>query len=536
MIRDVKSYFQTVASRLSNAFAVEEFDTESELEFWSLAAENISRKEAPKFIDIVQWMDLLYRAPIHFVYKREKEDKLTLYRRQVIVDNIIHVTSGGSGELSKKQQQQVREFEEQLEDLEKSIPWSDEFLNTGISSHSIGKCEHIPIYEDEELWGIYCVGPYVQSPDSIKAKLSIVARILSKSLVEIDSAEAKPTKNYEEKAGEVASDLGTGTLNIDRIANLMLGYLANLNTARFGAIIELTQQAPDFLAKHKLNEEFIAWMKSNIPGDASSGEVEEKLNSAAALSLVPEVDHIKVNELKTEYSRAIIFFGLSEDSGREEEIEANISTTLNDLLLYRRQNLEITNKLIDTYYKMLREMEKKKERTYYHTPRIISLVDSFGQYFGLDKEEQERLVLTARLHDVGYIVTQQLDDRMTVGAELEHPFIGSMIVEALPLHKDVKEGIKTHHEWINGSGTPYGLKGEEIAWTGKIVGLFEFVNEFIENHQDDDSNTEKEWIERLTGELIERAENQFDMVLVPTAIELIQSLGWNEICALGSDK
>ena len=537
MIRDLKSYFKTVGQRLGQAFAVEEFDTESEREFWSLAAEHVSRKQPPKFNDIVQWMDLLYEAPIHFVYKKEEDgEKLSLYRRQVLVENIKKLAGVTGENLSKKQQKKVREQEEELENLEKRIPMDEEFLSIGASSHSIGKCEHIPIYDDEELWGIYCVGPKVSSPDSIKAKLSIVSRMLSSWMLELESARQKPTENYQEKAEEMASDLGTGTLNIDRIANLMLGYLARQSSAAFGGIIEMYRDEPEFLANFELNEESLTWIESNLTVQDSPEDIVSILSSRESPVSGQEKVSIKVNELKTDFSRSIIFLGITEEKEPQNDITGSISRTLNDLLVYRRQNKEITNKLIDTYYKMLRELEKQKERTYYHTPRMEQLVGKFGQLFGMEEEEQKRLQLAARLHDVGYIVTQQLDTRLTVGAELEHPYVGSMLIEALPLHPDVKEGIKTHHEWINGSGTPQGLKGEEIPWTGKVIGLFEFVNEFIENHQQDDSKSGSEWIQQLSEEIIERAENQFDMVLVPTAIEVLQSLGWETICTLGKEE
>ncbi|MDX1637855.1 MAG: HD domain-containing phosphohydrolase [Balneolaceae bacterium] len=534
MIKDVKTYFQTVASRLSNAFTVEEFDTEQELEFWSLAAEHVSRKVIPNFIDIVRWVDLLYHAPVHFVYKKENGNKLTLYRRQVLVDNIRHIAGSGE-ELSEKERQQVREYEEQLENLEKRIAWNEDFLSIGISSHTIGQCEHIPLYDDEHAWGVYCVGPYVQSPDSIKAKLPIVSRMLSNWLVNLEESSKKATRSYEKRAGEVAGNLGTGTLNIDRIANLMIGYLARMNNARFGGMIEQKGEHIEFLAKHKLEEESISWLQEAIgPYDTLEmiqAKFDRETNPDSQLSSLP----VMVKQCRTETTRAFLFLGMPEPPEGELNVESRISGMLRDLLAYRRQNSEITDKLIDTYYRMLRAIEKESKRTYYHTPRMMELAKRFGSLFELDPDEQERLILTAKLHDVGYIVTQQLDDRMTMGAELEHPFIGAMVVESLPVHEDVKKGIQTHHEWINGSGTPQGLEGEEIPWTGKIIGLFEFINEFIESNQDDKSRDDEEWLQLLQEEIIERAENQFDMVLVPTAIELIQTLGWQGCCRLGTE-
>lgn len=536
MMRDLKSYFQTDAKKLSKAPSMEDFQTESELEFWSLAAEHVSRKELPKFIDIIRWMDLLYKAPIHAVYQNDNYDRLYLYRHQVLPDNIETFVKAEGEKTSEEMREQVKEYEDQLNNLDNAIPWDDKFLEMGTSMHTIGKCEHIPIYQEENLWGIYCVGPYVESPDRIKSKLPIVARMLSNWFDEMDAAESNENYEEQETVSELAIDLGTGTLNIDRIASLMLSYLANMKSATFGGVVELTQEGPEFLATHNIDESLVDWFELTISPEQSLSDIEEKFKSDSPVSPDIRVAQVKFDEFRTGYTRAVIFLGLSGPAGINLEIESRIWEMLKDLLVYRRQNLEISNKLIETYYTMLRAMEKKKEHTYYHTPRLVALADYFGKYFGLDPEEQERLQMTARLHDVGYIVTEQLDDRLTVGAGLEHPFIGRMIVEALPLHKDVKEGVKTHHEWINGSGTPYGIKGENIPWTGKIIGLLEFVNEFIEAHKDDDSKSGKQWIEILKNKIIDRAESQFDMVLAPTATELISSLGWDTCCVLGSDE
>ena len=87
-MKDVKSYLNLVGSRLGKAFSLHEFDTEDELEFWSLSAEHMSRSKPPSFQDIVQWMDILYRAPVHIVYKKEG-DELILFKRYINVENLI---------------------------------------------------------------------------------------------------------------------------------------------------------------------------------------------------------------------------------------------------------------------------------------------------------------------------------------------------------------------------------------------------------------------------------------------------------------
>ncbi|HBX67743.1 MAG TPA: hypothetical protein DEG32_16935, partial [Balneolaceae bacterium] len=183
-----KSYIHAVGSRLSKAFSMEEFDSEEQLEFWELSAEHFSRKETPAFSDIVAWMDLLYRAPVHFIYKAE-ENKLILHRRHVITKNILKEKNEErpAHKQTPQQKEYIKDFEYQLQNLEKKMDMDDVFLEQGITSHSIGQCEHIPLFtKGGDLWGIYCAGPYTKSPDQITPKLSIVGRILASWLISLD--------------------------------------------------------------------------------------------------------------------------------------------------------------------------------------------------------------------------------------------------------------------------------------------------------------------------------------------------------------
>jgi HD-GYP domain-containing protein (c-di-GMP phosphodiesterase class II) len=164
---------------------------------------------------------------------------------------------------------------------------------------------------------------------------------------------------------------------------------------------------------------------------------------------------------------------------------------------------------------------------------MMAFVQRFGMIFGLEDDEMDIITLTAKLHDIGYVGAMSIEPGKTIGGEFEHPVIGAKLIEQLAIDADVVEGIKTHHEWINGSGSPNGLTADQISWSGKIVGLFEYVIDFIETNATDKSKTDEEWIELLSKGLIERADAEFDMVLIPTAIQLLQAMGWEQCVALG---
>src|SRR5699024_12737401 len=85
MIKDVKTYFQSVATRIAKAFRLEDFEPEDEIDFWMHAAGYNAQENTPSFIEIVSWIDRLYHAPVHFVYHNSYEDTLVFFTRHFIL-------------------------------------------------------------------------------------------------------------------------------------------------------------------------------------------------------------------------------------------------------------------------------------------------------------------------------------------------------------------------------------------------------------------------------------------------------------------
>ncbi|WP_428236830.1 HD-GYP domain-containing protein [Gracilimonas sp.] len=541
MIKDVRSYIHTVGNRLSKAFSMEAFGTEQQLEFWELSAEHLSRKESPSFGDIVNWMDLLYRAPVHFVY-RLQGDKLVLDRRHVLTRNILRDKNEEQEphKQSPQQKEYIKDFEYQLQNLEKKMSMDEVFKEQGITSHSIGQCEHIPLFKkDGEQWGIYCAGPYTKSPDQITPKLSIVGRLLANWLITLDNEESNPQREYEQKIDDVVSDLGSGKLNTEGIAQIMLRYVVHGRKVESGCIVEFTPGGHKLLAsigmKEKVAGYFTAEGEKALYKDSDGKLSATEFGQEFLKQWGKQVD---VEYFNGEHQSGFLMVEKTDNGGKLDVagLLEEIGLSLANLFDYRYKNELFSDQLMDGYYKMLRAIEQSREKTRFHTPRMVAFVQRFGMFFGLEDDEMEIITKTAKLHDIGYVGAISIEPGKTIGGELSHPLIGANLVEQLSIHRDVLEGIKTHHEWVNGNGSPSGLESESIPWTGKIIGLFEFVVDFVETYAGDDSKTDEEWLELLSKNLMERADVEFDMVLIPTAIQLLQALGWQECMRLGVEE
>jgi HD-GYP domain-containing protein (c-di-GMP phosphodiesterase class II) len=123
-------------------------------------------------------------------------------------------------------------------------------------------------------------------------------------------------------------------------------------------------------------------------------------------------------------------------------------------------------------------IDAKDPYTRGHSERVARYSREIARYLGLPKDIQEKVWISAVLHDVGKIgVDDQVLSKM---GELtpeefdkmkQHPAIGADIVEPISALREMLPGIRWHHEAWNGGGYPDGLKGEEIPLMARVIGV-----------------------------------------------------------------
>jgi putative two-component system response regulator len=104
----------------------------------------------------------------------------------------------------------------------------------------------------------------------------------------------------------------------------------------------------------------------------------------------------------------------------------------------------------------------------------------------LSNDELTALGTAAELHDIGIIGIPSailVKPRKITDREMEiarnHSYVGSKLLEGIPGMEKTRRAILEHHEFWNGSGYPYGLKGENISKPGRILSVGEFYDSII---------------------------------------------------------
>lgn len=133
--------------------------------------------------------------------------------------------------------------------------------------------------------------------------------------------------------------------------------------------------------------------------------------------------------------------------------------------------------------------EKRDPYTAGHQRRVARLAVSIARVMELPEEQLRNIQIAASLHDIGkmYIPAEILSkpgeltdiERMLVKS---HPQAGFDIVKSIPFTEPIANILIQHHERIDGSGYPKGIKGEEILPEAKIIAVADVV-EAMSSHR-----------------------------------------------------
>ena len=123
-------------------------------------------------------------------------------------------------------------------------------------------------------------------------------------------------------------------------------------------------------------------------------------------------------------------------------------------------------------------IEARDPMTNGHCERLAKHAVALGKALGLGDEDLQALHHGGYLHDVGKVGIPDavlLKPGPLTDAEFalmkKHPDIGDSLCAPLQSLRTVRPIIRCHHERLDGSGYPQGLKGDEVPLLAQIVGI-----------------------------------------------------------------
>ena len=127
-------------------------------------------------------------------------------------------------------------------------------------------------------------------------------------------------------------------------------------------------------------------------------------------------------------------------------------------------------------------MEMRDPYTAGHQSRVAEIAIAIGKEMGWAGDRLQALRMAAMVHDIGKISIPA--ELLTKPGKLnaleralinQHPETGYAILKDVPFMWPVAEIVRQHHEKLDGSGYPRGLKADEILPEAKVLAVADIV-------------------------------------------------------------
>jgi cyclic di-GMP phosphodiesterase len=231
-------------------------------------------------------------------------------------------------------------------------------------------------------------------------------------------------------------------------------------------------------------------------GQAALAAVQESHPDVVLLDItMPQLDGLEVcrrlkSDPATRFTPVVLVTGLSDLHDRIKGIEAGadefLTKPVHPLELRARVgSLTRMKHLIDAldsaeaaFMTLALTIEARDPMTNGHCERLAKHAVALGKAVGVSEHDLQALYRGGYLHDVGKVGIPDavlLKRGPLTPEEFElmkkHPDIGDSLCAPLQSLRNVRPIIRCHHERLDGSGYPQGLRGDDVPLLAQIVGI-----------------------------------------------------------------
>ncbi len=168
---------------------------------------------------------------------------------------------------------------------------------------------------------------------------------------------------------------------------------------------------------------------------------------------------------------------------------ASVGVNIEEELInqFHSEKIVSNEHLLDVVSSLAATIDAKDTYTKGHSAAVSRYAEALARAANLPANEVERIKLGALLHDIGKIGIPEhvlrkpdmlSDDEWKIMKQ--HPAIGAdkVLKPNKSLH-DLIPMVKYHHEHIDGTGYPYGLRGDDIPLSARIVAIADAYHALI---------------------------------------------------------
>jgi PAS domain S-box-containing protein len=191
--------------------------------------------------------------------------------------------------------------------------------------------------------------------------------------------------------------------------------------------------------------------------------------------------------------------------------------------------INLQSSLEQTIQVIAATIDERDPYTAGHQMRVANLCSQIALELGLSPDFIHGLHLAASIHDLGKIgipaeilVKPRPLSVMELGLVKEHPNIGFNILKDVSFPWPIAKIVRQHHERIDGSGYPLGLKGDDLLLESKILAVADVV-EAMASHRPYRAAL---GIEAAMSEITAHRGTAFDVQVVDACLRIFYEQGY----------
>jgi putative nucleotidyltransferase with HDIG domain len=185
---------------------------------------------------------------------------------------------------------------------------------------------------------------------------------------------------------------------------------------------------------------------------------------------------------------------------------------------------QLEESFVQTVLALAKALDARDSYTQDHSRRMVTITDSLCRKLDIDEEQMQAIRSAAALHDIGKIgvpdeILRKPGPLNSQEWELmkRHPKTGAEILTPVSKLVRVAPIIIAHHEKFDGSGYPYGLKGDQIPMGARILAVVDAYIAITDERVYRKARSHKEAI----AELVKYSGSQFDPTVVDVFLKLV---------------
>ncbi len=229
---------------------------------------------------------------------------------------------------------------------------------------------------------------------------------------------------------------------------------------------------------------------------------------------------VKASFIRDKNQQPVAILGVARDITDRRQTENRLQETLQNL----HRAVETTIQV------MVAAVEARDPYTAGHQLRVANTARAIATEMGLPQEKIDGIFMVGSIHDIGKLsVPAEILVKPAILTDVEFSLIKEHPLKGYEILKDVEspwplaEVVYQHHERMDGSGYPRGLRGDEITTEARILAVADVV-EAMASHRPYRASL---GIEKALDEILKNSGKLYDKDVVNACYRLFNNKGYH---------